>query len=176
MTTSQLIVNLALVIGPLIGVIVGAKLSRKAAALLERQKKHLGKEYETYTAVWDTLLEMRRTIATLDGGVYRGPLPTMEEIRSAFDAYQTVVVRSEPFVSDFVYKPGRQIVSLGWTIFGNDEQIKKLDEWRSEMTFDAGQKYADKQITLSEEITESLKEIEDLKMRLLAAIRTNIAA
>jgi tRNA-dihydrouridine synthase len=175
MENPDLVVNLvaALGVGPLIGTAVGAYLARKSAWGLERQRRQLEKEYEVYAMLWDALFEMVRTIANVPLSIGSHVVP-MEKIVEAFDAYQLVVRRSEPFVSDSVFKPARRIVTLGRKIFGNDWKIEQIQKLREKMDFETDQNYAEKQFLLDEESNEFLKEIEELRKGVLAAIRARI--
>jgi hypothetical protein len=132
----------------------------------------LEKEYEIYGKLWDTLFEMRRSIATLVVPT-SSPAP-IQEVSDAFNVCQAVVRRNEPFITASVFEPARKILKLGRMIESNLRNNETIRNMREGMDFEADQKYADKQIQLDKESTAALDEIGKLMEVVSAAIRARI--
>lgn len=155
-------------LGAVLGTVVGAVLTRKSTARLDRQRRRLEKEYEIYGKLWETLFELRRTIGSI--GSLEGAIP-MQEIAAAFNGYQAVVRRNEPFICPSVYEPARETLRLARSIVGKHRHSENLEHERKGMNSEG---VADRQCQLDDEIAEALDKIEELMNAVLAAIRRRI--
>jgi hypothetical protein len=136
----------------------------------------LEKEHETYADLWERLFEFRRTahriVDPLQEGIQGNP---QQEFVEAFNAFQGVVRRNEPFIVPQVYEPARAIVAQGWAIVAASKQIRMLDEHRS-VVRDCGshEPIANKMMEEDKEQQEALEEIDPLFPQVKDAIRQRI--
>jgi hypothetical protein len=145
---------------------------------LNRQFDHrlkLEKEYKIYLGLWQKLFELRRTVGNLIEGGPPGFEEQAEEVRQAFNVYQAVIRKHEPFMSESVYEPARGITRLVREILNNAGKIEKIDNNRRPgITHEEDERLAEKQIELAEESDARFEDIETLFQAVSSAISSRV--
>jgi hypothetical protein len=99
--------------GGLVGIVVGWFLKLLSDSWSHRrtfdQRLRLEKEYQLYAELWEKMFDVRRTIGTaISPFTDSEDAPSDDAILKAFNGYQSVVRRGEPFFSASVYGPSRK--------------------------------------------------------------------
>ena len=160
-----------------IGAILTALTTRMSQRTMFDHRLRLEKEYELYTELWDKLFETRRAIGQL-------ALPLSgtasvsysdDQILEAFNAFQRVVRKGEPFMCSSVYDPANKIATLARSIIGNVGRQKELGNRRSDnLSIETDERLADKQFQLDESNDVAFKQIEELFQQVSKAIRHRV--
>jgi hypothetical protein len=143
-----------------------------------RQFEHrlkLEKEYSIYLTLWDTLFEARRAI----GNLIEYPAEFYANLKlaqSAFNEYQSVVRKHEPFISPSIYSLSRETTKLCHSIFTNAG--KTTDILRMERKSDARDEVMEKLAAdkgrIDEENEKTFEEIEKLFQKISQAISDRV--
>lgn len=156
-------------------------LGRFYADRLQRREQfdhqlRLEKEYQIYSGLWESLFEFRRAahgmVDPLQDGTEDDP---RQEFVSAFNSFQSVVRRNEPFIVPEVFEPSRAIVSQGWTIVSASEQLRSLAEYRDRLRdSETDERAAEKMFEEDDSQEKAVGEIDELFSQVRDAIRRRI--
>ena len=135
------------------------------------------KEYELYSDVWDKLFEMQRAVGQIVQPFgSTANVQHNEDVIQAFNAYQSSVRKSEPFMKSSIYKPARKIVELAGEIIGNVRSQKRIEEQRTDhISISQDQELADKQIELDNDSDAKFEEIKHLFEQVAQRIRQRVS-
>ncbi len=134
------------------------------------------KEYQIYAELWEKLFAFRIAahglVDPLQEGVQEDPL---QKYFNAFNAFQAVVCRNEPFIFAQVFEPANAIVTQGRVIDSARKRIKSLEEYR-DRTRDpaADERVAEKQLAEDDNQQKAIQEIDRVFPQVCDAVRSRI--
>lgn len=175
---SPLLLNSAIAIGSLVlGWFLKVLADRMSQKRLFDHRLRLEKEYGLYADLWDKLFELRRAVGQLVSPVESdGNVDHSAQVWEHFNSYQEAVRKSEPFMSESVLRPAREVVTLGWQIRGNAKKYQSINERRARgQSTEDDEALADGQFKLEEDNGAAFEKIDDLFKTISKAIRRRVS-
>ncbi len=175
---SPLLLNSAIAIGSLVlGWFLKVLADRMSQRKLFDHRLRLEKEYGLYADLWDQLFELRRAVGQLVSSLGSpGNVDHSAQVWEHFNCYQEAVRKGEPFMSESVYCPAREVVTLAWQIRGNAKEYQSINERRARgQSTEDDEALADGQFKLEEDNEAAFEKIDDLFKTIGKAIRRRVS-
>lgn len=137
----------------------------------------LEKEYGLYADLWDKLFELRRAVGQLVSPLESdGNVDHSAQVWEHFNSYQEAVRKSEPFMSESVLRPAREVVTLAWQIRGNAKKYQSINERRARaQSTEDDEALAGGLFKLEENNEAAFEKIDDLFKTIGKAIRRRVS-
>jgi hypothetical protein len=149
---------------------------RTSQKRLYDHRLRLEKEYERYCDLWDKLFELRRCVGQMTDSLSTNNVEWQGAfISQLFNQFQDAVRKGEPFMSQSVYEPCRDIVRLARGVNENARRQDDLQVRRREgLDLRSDEKITDEQSRLDEEIRAASEELDRLFQDVSKAIRDRV--
>lgn len=175
---SPLLLNSAIAIGSLVlGWFLKVLADRMSQRKLFDHRLRLEKEYGLYADLWEKLFELRRAVGQLVSPLgSTGNVDHSAQVWDHFNSYQEAVRKGEPFMSESVLRPAREVVTLARQIRGNARKERIIEERLDpEQSTENDKELVDRRIELDDDNEAAFKKIDDLFQTIGQAIRRRVS-